>query len=251
MVFGYVLYLGLLAGSLIAVGVGLQSVGDGFRRWREFNALADVPVASLDAVAVGEVAVTGTVVADESPTTVPVGDERCVCYDLAVNDSTDVTPVHEERESVSFSVSDGHGRVRVDPSDFELDLTDDRRESFEFKSYDEVPERATAFHESRDLPDRGMRRDRTVEYAYLRPGDEVYAYGRARPDPERDAAPDEKALVLEGGEAGFLSNRSRAALRRERRFALVKSVVWGATVATVGLAGVLWLSGFAQLFLGA
>lgn len=251
MVFGYALYLGLLVGSGVGVLYGLVLVGDGFREWQELNALVDVPVASLDAVAVGETAVSGTIRPGYGVTTVPVGNEQCVCYDLTVSDSTDVSPVHEERDSVPFFVADGESRIRVDPADFELDLTNDRTKSFAFKSYDDVPERATDFHETRDLPDRGMRRDRTIEYSYLRPGDEVYVYGRVRPDTERETDTDEKAVVLTAGESGFLSNKSRDVLRRERRHALVKSVAAGVVVSTVGLGGVLWLSGFAQLFLGA
>ncbi|MFC4549644.1 MULTISPECIES: hypothetical protein [Halorussus] len=250
MVFGYVVYLGFLvvSGGAVLVGVGL--VRDGFREWREFNALVDVPVASLDAVAVGEAAVAGTIRPRGSPTTVPVGEGYCVCYEVSVSDSTDATAVHEERDHVPCEVDDGDGSIRLDPSDFAFDLTDDRTESFAFKSYDEIPARARDFHETRDLPDRGMRRDRTVEYAYLRPGDEVYAYGRVRPD-EKPTDGDEKAVVLTGGESGFLSNKSREDLRSERRYALGKAATTGVVVSTLGLGGFLWLSGFAQLFLGA
>lgn len=250
MVFAVVLYLGLLLGSLLAVAVGLVMVSEGFERWEEANALLDVPVASLDAVAVGEAAVSGTVRPEGATTTVPVGDERCVVYDLTVEDSTDTLPVYENRESVEFYVTDGEGRIRVDPAEMTFDLGDDRRESFEFKSYDEVPERAKEFHETHDLPDRGMRRDRTFEYEYLAPGDEVHAYGRVAVDDERAVA-DEKAVVLEAGDAGFLSDKPREQLLRERKFALAKSVSLGVTVGTVGLAVFLWMSGIAQLFLGA
>lgn len=250
MVFGYVIYLGLLGGSVLGVAFGLLTVKEGFGRWREFNALVDVPVSSLGAVSVGEAAVSGRIETDETPTTVPVGDERCVCYDLVVDDSTDATAVHEERGGVPFFVTDETGRVRVDPDEFELDFTDDRTESFSFKSYDEIPPRADEFHERRELPERGMRRDRTIEYEYLQPGDDVYAYGRISPDFERGGGTDEKAVVLEAGGTGFLSDKSRNELRRERRYSLVKSVVAGTLVATLGLGGVLWLSGFAQLFLG-
>jgi hypothetical protein len=251
MVFGYLAYLGLLVGSGVASLYGAVLVSEGFRNWREFNALVDVPVASLDAVAVGEAAIRGTVRPNDTPTTVPIGDERCVCYDISVSDSTDASPVHEERDHISFDVSDGDGRVRLDSSEFRLDLTDNRTESFEFKSYDDVPDRASEFHETRDLPERGMRRDRTVEYAYLRPGDEVYAYGQVRPDEDQEVGSDEKAVVITAGKSGILSNKSRADLRRERRYALFKAVATGVVVSTLGLAGVLWLSGFAQLFLGA
>lgn len=251
MVFGYVAYLGLLAGSAGALLYGLVLVSDGFREWREFNAIVDVPVVPLDAISVGEAAVSGTIRPNETTTTVPVGDERCVCYDVSVSDSTDASPVHEERDSISFSVDDGDGHVRLDPSDFEFDLTGDRTESFSFKSYDDIPDRASEFHETRNLPERGMRRDRTIEYGYLRPGDEVYAYGRVEIDSKREATGDEKAVVLTADEMGFLSNKSRADLRDERRYALAKSVVTGVVVSTVGLGGFLWLSGIAQLFLGA
>lgn len=251
MVFGYVAYLGLLVGSTVAVLYGLVLVKDGFREWQEFNALVDVPVVPLDGIAVGETAVRGTIRPNETPTAVPVGDERCVCYDVSVSDSTDVSPVHEERDSVSFSVDDGDGCVRLDPSGFEFDLTGDRTESFSFKSYDDVPERASEFHETRDLPERGMRRDRTIEYSYLRPGDEVYVYGHVRPYTEGETRTGEKEVVLTADESGFLSNKPRDVLRRERRHALLKSAATGVVVSTAGLGGFLWLSGFAQLFLGA
>lgn len=250
MVFAVVVYLALLLGSLVAVGGGITKVLEGFERWEEANALLDVPVASLDAVAVGEAAVSGTVRPSGRPTTVPVGDERCVVYDLTVEDSTDAMPVYENRRSVEFYATDGEGRVRVDPADMSLDLSGDRTESFEFKSYDEVPDRAEPFHGNHDLPDRGMRRDRTFEYEYVAPGDEVYAYGRIAVDDRREATGDEKSVVLEAGDSGFISDKPREQLLSERRFALVKSVSLGVTVGTVGLGAFLLLSGIAQLFLG-
>ena len=251
MVLAVVFYLGMLAGSLLAVGAGALMVQAGFEQWEQANVLQDVPVATSNAVAVGEASVEGTVRAEASPLTVPVGDQRCVVYELTVEDSTDVQPVYENRESVSFTVDDGEGRVRVDPGEMTFDLSDDRRESFEFKSYDEVPERARQFHGEHDLPDRGMRRDRAFEYEYVRPGDEVYAYGQVTLDDQREATADEKAVTLAAGEQGFISDKSRERLLRERRFALAKSVGKGVVVGTVGLAGFLWLSGIAQLFLGA
>lgn len=251
MVFAVVAYLGLLVGSVLAVVGGLLHVRTGFRRWQQANALLDVPVASLDAVAVGEAAVSGTLRTDEPLLSVPVGDERCVLYDLTVEDSTDAEPVYESREWVETYVTDGTGRIRLDPADATLDLGDDRTESFSFRSYDEVPERARHFHRTHDLPDRGLRRDRTIEYGYLRPGDEVYAYGRVRPDDERAPSVDEKGVVLDVDASGLVSDKPRERLLRERRYALGKAVVAGVTVATVGLAALLWLSGVAQLFLGA
>lgn len=251
MVFAVAVYLGLLVGSVLAVLGGLLHVRTGFRRWEQANALLDVPVASLDAVAVGEAAVSGTLRTDERPVSVPVGDERCVLYDLAVEDSTDAEPVYEDREWVETYVTDGTGRIRLDPADATLDLGDDRTESFSFRSYDDVPERARHFHRTTDLPDRGMRRDRTIEYAYLKRGDEVYAYGRVRPDERRTAGADEKGVVLDVDASGLVSDKPREQLLRERRYALGKSVGVGVAAATVGLAAFLWLSGIAQLFLGA
>ncbi|WP_267639683.1 GIDE domain-containing protein [Haloarchaeobius amylolyticus] len=253
MVFGVLLYVGLLVGSFLSVFVGLQYVSDGFQRYREDHAVTDTPISRLDAVALGTVAVSGTVQPLGETVQVPVGDEDCVCYDLTVRDHTTTAWSTEvdERESVPFVVDDGHGRARVDPAAFTLDLTDDRQASFEVKSYDDPPARVAAFAEDRDLPDLGMSKDREFEYEYLAPGDEVYVFGRATIDETRE---DEvaKPIVVEGdvGDA-LLANKVRETLQDERRFSLVKSVAIGVVLSTVGLAAFLWLSGIAQLFLGA
>lgn len=249
MVFAYALYLGLIGGSLLAVLFGLARVGEGFQRWRQATALHDVPIASLDAVSIGEAAIVGRLEGSERDCTVPVADQQCVCYDLDVIDSTDTLPVHEERDAATLFVTTDDGRLRIDPAGFEFDLTDDRTGSLSFKSYDDPPDEAVAFAEEHDLPDQGMRRDREFRYEFLRDGDEVYAYGTVEPDPEREAGADEKAVVLVAGDDGFLSNKSTATLLRERRFTLARSVVVGVVVGTVGLAAFLWLTGIAQLFL--
>lgn len=252
MVFAVLLYVGIIIASFLGVFIGLTYVGDGFTRWREANALADVPVATLDAVAVGEATVSGTLVAPEGATSVPVGEQpTCACYELTVSDSTDVESLEERRESVPAFVDDGDGRVRIDPEGFRLDLTDDRRGSLAVKSYDDPPAAVERYERDREFPDQGMRRDRTYEYEYLAPQDDVFAYGTVAVDRGRETTGDEKGVVLTAGDDGFLSNKSREVLARERRFSLAKNVIVGVTLSTVSLFAFLWLTGIAQLFLGA
>ncbi|WP_439026526.1 GIDE domain-containing protein [Haloarchaeobius sp. DT45] len=253
MVLGVLFYVGVLVGSFVSVFVGLQYVSDGFKRYREDHAVTDTPVSKLDSVALGTVAVSGTVRPLDDSTTVPVGGEDCVCYDLTVRDHTTTawSTEFDERESVPFVVDDGNGHVRVDPAAFTFDLTDDRTESFEVKSYDEPPDLVAEFAEEADLPSLGMSKDRTFEYEYVAPGDEVYVFGRATIDETRE---DEvaKPVAVEGDvRDALLANKSRDTLQDERKFSLVKSVAIGVVLSTAGLAAFLWLSGIAQLFLGA
>ncbi|WP_254767210.1 hypothetical protein [Salinilacihabitans rarus] len=249
-------YLVMLLASVAGVFVGLDAVADGFARYRQAVTIADTPLSTLDAVAVGPAAVSGTVSADGSPLSLPADGRECVAYDLTVADDgygSTRTPL-EERRATAFTLETDLGRVGVSPAAVEgaeFDFTDDRRAERTVASYEEPSERVADFERSRDLPDRGMRYDRTFELAWIEPGDECYAFGRIDADAEFDSGDRKGAVLRDGDVTPFLSDKPPARLLRERRFALGRSVGKGLVLATVSLAAFLWLSGIAQLFLGA
>lgn len=249
-------YLVLVLASVAGVVVGLDAVADGFARYRQAVTVADTPLSTLDAVAVGPAAVSGTVSTDGSPLSLPVDGRDCVAYDLSVVDdgySSTRTPL-EERRATAFALETDLGRIGVSAAAVEaaeFDLTDDRRTELTVASYEEPSERVADFERSRDLPERGMRYDRTFELAWIEPGDDLYAFGRVDADDGFDPDDPKGAVLRDGDDAPFLSDKPPARLLRERRFALGRSVGKGLVLATVSLAAFLWLSGIAQLFLGA
>ena len=265
MILAVFFYLLLLVGSIAGVAVGLSTVARGFSRYREAVTIADTPPSTLDAVAVGPAAVTGTVTVSGagSPLSIPVDGRECVAYDLAVRDEGYVsTRPLEERRATTFTLEAEHGRVEVSPAAIEaaeFDLSADRRTERTVASYERPSDRVSAFERTRDLPERGMRSDRTFELEWIEPGDELYAFGRI----DADAATLEsgsrtptgsgsKGAVLRDGDdvTPFVSDKSPERLLRERRFALGRSVCKGLGLATGSLAVFLWLSGIAPLFLG-
>lgn len=270
MILAVFFYLLLLVGSITGVAVGLSAVARGFSRYREAVTITDTPLSTLDAVAVGPAAVTGTVTvsSDDSPLSMPVDGRECVAYDLSVRDegyASTRRPL-EERRATTFALEAGRGRIEVSPQAIEaaeFDLSADRRTERTVASYERPPDRVAAFERTRDLPERGLQYDRTFELEWIEPGDELYAFGRVDADSaalESDggrtptgSGSKAKGAVLRDGDdvTPFVSDKSPERLLRERRFALGRSVCKGLVLATGSLAVFLWLSGIAPLFLGA
>lgn len=253
MVFAVVFYLGLVVGSLLLLGVGLLTIQDGFRRYEERSVIEDRPVSSLDSIAMGKTALVGTARPDDDPVRVPFGgEERALLYDLTVRDTNKVDEPHvDERVGPPFVVETDDGAVRVDAGEFTLDLTADRRWEREIGSHEDIPPDLAAFADRHDLPDQGFDRDREFAYEYLAPGDEVFVYGRAVPDEDRDTTGKAVLVTAHDFEGGFLSNKDVDTLLAERRRSLLRNVSLGVAESVVGLAAFLWLSGIAQAFLGA
>ncbi|WP_226480693.1 hypothetical protein [Natrinema amylolyticum] len=259
MILAIVIYAALVLGSGALVVVGIGTVRSGFERYEERVAIVDRPRSSLESVAFGETALVGTARPDGGAERVPFGGrERAVCYDVTVEDTNKLEMAHVDERIAPPFVLEGAAddatdvaRIRVDASDLRLDLSADRRWSREVASHEVLEENLASFAEANDLPDQGLERDRTYAYEYLAPGDEVFVYGRAVPDD--DAAADGKAVLVTAQEdgGGVISDKSPETLLAERRRVLVKSVSLGALEGVVGLAGFLWLTGIAQLLLGA
>ena len=254
MVLAVLIYVGLVIGSFVLILVGLVTVSEGFDRYEERTVIRDWPVSSLDAIALGKTAIAGTVQPDGEPVTVPFGGrEEALVYEVTVEDTNKVETAHvDERVAPPFFLETDDGRVRVDASELRLDLSADREWSREVESHEEIPPDLAKFARKRGLPDQGLDRDREFAYEYLAPGDEVFVYGRAIPDDERGSA-DEKAVLVTAheGKSGFVSDKSRETLLDERRRPLAKALCLGVVEAVVGLAAFLWLTGIAQILLGA
>lgn len=253
-VLAVVFYLLLLVGSGALVLVGVDTLLDGFERYREYTVITDWPVASMDAVALGRTAVVGTARSDGRTLTVPFGEQpESLVYHVTVEDTNKVELPHvDERVAEPFVLEGETGEVRVDATDLRLDLSADREWETEVESHEEIPADLENFAAKHAMPDQGLERDRRFAYSYVAPGDRLFVYGRAVPDDERDAVDGKGALVTaHDREGGFLSNKDRQTLLAERRGALLRHFGYGVTEAVVGLAVFLWLSGIAQLLLGA
>jgi hypothetical protein len=252
--FSIVAYLGLVLGSLLVLVLGLVTIREGFEMYEEYTAIEDLPVSSMDAIALGRAAVTGTARPDVETERVPIG-EQCdaLVYDLTVTDTNKTEDPHvDERVGSPFYLADEHGRVRVDPADLTFDLSSDRTWSREVASHESIPPDLETFVREHDLPEQGFDRDRSFEYEYVAPGDELFVYGRAVPGEDRAGTP-EKAVLLTAHDrmGGFLTDKSRETLLGKRQGRHLRKFAVGTVEAVVGLAAFLWLSGIAQLFLGA
>lgn len=253
MVLAFVLYAGLVILSGLGVLWGLGSILMGVERYRENAAIRDTPIAKLDSVAVGPSAVQGTIEPVGRPEKRLCPCDAAVAYELSVTDngSTDSrTPLHHSH-TVPFDIVTDEGAVRVSDDEFEYLVSESREWRCERESYETPDEDLWQFERDWNLNELRKGDERVYEARYLCPGDEVYAYGTAELD-ERRTDSEAKPLVLTDRDGTFfVSDRDPDALLRERRFALAKEFAVGAVASSVSLAAFLWLTGIAQVFLGA
>ncbi|WP_459194207.1 hypothetical protein [Halosimplex sp. J119] len=253
MVLGVVLYAGLVIGSGFGVLWGIGSLLIGFDRYREGTAIRDTPISPLDSIAVGPVAVRGEIEPVGSPETRMYDCPECVAYDLSVRDfGSGDSRTHVDRTRViPFDIATDDGSIRVDDDAFDFLASDEREWKRERESYESPDEDLWHFERSWDIDELRTGDERVYEATYLCPGDEVYAYGTAEIDERRIDDADKPLRLTDRDGTFFVSDREPDALRRERRFALAKEVAVGVVAATVSLTAFLWLTGIAQLFLGA
>jgi len=248
-----VIYLGLLAGSglfVVAGGIGIQ---DGFEKYRERKAIVDRPVGELDSVAMGEVALRGTALAEGECSKVPIGEQPdAILYRITVDDTNKLeSELVEDRHTPRFVLVSDDEEVYVDPGGFTLEIDQEHTWSETIESSDPIPENLKAYVVEHDLPEQGFDRDRQFEYEYLPPGETIYVFGRAVPQEDATGPREKGVLVAAEENHGFISNKPMETLLSERRRAVMKDVAVGIVEAGIGLAVFLWLSGIAQLFLGA
>ncbi|QLH83877.1 hypothetical protein [Halosimplex pelagicum] len=253
MVFGYVAYAGVVLLTGVGVLWGIGSLLVGFDRFEEARAIRTTPVASLDSVAVGPAAIRGEVEPVAGPETDIYGCEAAVAYDLTVTDfenSQSTTPVDRSRVR-TFDVTTDEGSIRVEDAVFDLHVSDERSWTENRESYRTPDEELWRFEREWGLGELSAGEERTYEAEYLCPGDEVYVYGTVEVDDDREGDEGKPLVLTDRDGLAFASDRDPDALLRERRFALAKDGAVGVLVGTVSLAAFLWLTGIAQVFLGA
>lgn len=197
--------LGLVAG----LGLGVVAANRAGRAVRLVRAEAAATGTATD----GTVAVTGTVVADDPPTS-PFFERPAVAWRWRVEvrnrDEVETArrhnwePVETGEDGRAFAVDDGSGPLRVDPADARLDLADER--TAERAPDEPSPGRAS---DVADLSSAGERY-RFVE-SVLAPGAEVTALGTARDGPDGSTL-GEGALVVAGDLSSVVRGYARTAL---------------------------------------
>lgn len=107
----------LLGGSIVGIGGGLLLLVRGFAAYGRAGRVADTATSRVDALAVGEVRVTGRVEPAELTLVSPVQSRTCVYYRARVREHesrTQRTVLADER-AVGFRVRDDTGAIRVFP----------------------------------------------------------------------------------------------------------------------------------------
>lgn len=250
---GVVAYVLLIVVSGAGVLWGIGALLEGMDHYRVSAAVRTTPVAQLDSVAVGPTAVSGRIDPVSSPFSPLHVTEQCVAFDLSVEDiSSGTSRTHvDRRELAPFDIVSETDSIRVRDAEIDLLVSEDRQWERERKSHEPASAPLEAFERAWDVPE--LRSGDTRQYVatYLEPGDMVFAYGTADVADGLDGD-DEKPLVLtDRDDVFFISDRDPDELLRERRFALAREAIVGVTVSTVSLAAFLWLTGIAQVFLGA
>lgn len=253
MVFGYLLWAGIIVGTGLGVLAGIGYLLIGFDRFEEERAIRTTPVASLDSVAVGPTAVQGEIQPVDREIESLYACDSCVAYELDVTDvGSDRSQTRIDRTAVApFDIVTDEGSIRVAESGFDFHVTADRRWKHERKSHQPADAQLRRFERNWELPPLRTGDTRQYSASYLCPGDEVYAYGTADIDDNRSDGSAKPLVLTDRDDLFFVSDRSEAELLRERRFALAKKGILGVCVSVVSLALFLWVTGIAHIFLGA
>jgi hypothetical protein len=249
MIVGIVLWLVLLAASAVALLGGLLQIGEGFDRYAQATAIRDRPVSSLDSFALGNIGVRGTVVPDDPAISQPIGNGVCVAYDLRVFDSalSEGSLVREQRV-VPFFVETDAGRIRVTGDDIDFEMSEERSETRVLESWRDTPDDITAFEHEWGLSRPDMGDERTYEQSTVGVGDTVSVYGQAVQRGTGDA--EDKGAVLSGeGDLFFISDKTPSQLLSDRRYGVARAVAVGTATSTLGLVGVLFLTGAYSILL--
>jgi len=113
--------------TFVGAGFGVFSFFRGFKLLRNKRLIENTPTSKCRSVALGLAEVTGTA---QGELTVPslITEMPCFCSQVRVeryvkrDKNSGWEKVHEENRGIIFHVQDDTGRVRVDPTDAELDI---------------------------------------------------------------------------------------------------------------------------------
>ena len=116
-----------IVAAVVGLGFGVYSFFQGFRLLRNKRIVENTPTSKCRSVAMGLVEVAGQAVGQA---TIPslIGKLPCFCSQVVVEryeksgKNSQWKTVHRELGSISFYVQDETGRVRVDPTEAELDV---------------------------------------------------------------------------------------------------------------------------------
>lgn len=116
-----------IIGAFFGAGFGIYSFFRGFRLLRNKRIVENTPTSKCRSVAMGPVEVAGRAVGEQTVPS-PIGQIPCFCSHLLIErwqrsgKSHKWVKVHEEKIGIPFQIEDETGRVKVDPSEAELDI---------------------------------------------------------------------------------------------------------------------------------
>lgn len=220
--------------STVVFGLGAVGVVVGALRVDEYWAAARTPVVDAAAVGEGRVAVSGSVVAEDTVET-PFAGVSAVYCDYEVEEYADVGDRHQwlrvdsGERSRPFRVRDRTGEVWVDPAG--ADVAVGTPERWRVEGDESPPDRVAAHLADADLDPTDD--DRRFTETFLAPGDPVYVLGRARVD-------DRGRLVVDGsGDHLLLRDGDTRGVPADVRLRVLVGGVGGLLAAAVGYLGML------------
>lgn len=190
---GFVLFYGLFG---LFPGVTVMYLG--FKLMRRRNLVADTPTSKIQSMAMGLVEVTGTARPAGETFRAPFSDEKCLLYTYTVEEYRQQgkhkswVTIDEGKRVAPFRVDDGTGTVLVAPEEAQLEIPRDAR--FEVDGGKEPREAIQRFIEqSEEVDSESANLDlklfkvplgnrRRYSQHLLKPGDDVYVFGKAMSD---------------------------------------------------------------------
>lgn len=246
--------------GVLAVLAGGYVIYRGFRDRTERNLLAETPTEPVGSLSVGLSGVEGEAVPhpDHGTMTSPFSEYTdCLVAEWEVLSSDEGTEhaVASGVDGVPFLVDDGTGQLLVRPEDATVEVDHNRWRGA--RTGDDWPA-VQSFLDRPDTPDpTGDGFQRRYRQFMIRPGDEVYVYGRVEPRDGVDSPDNADNLVLqreadpddEDLEPLFLvSNLSKGELRADRgRLIPLSFLPLGGFLVTAGVAILAWSYGAGPL----
>lgn len=238
-----------LIGVCVAIGVGIVLEGLDRRTIGE-QARREPTSTTRDLTTTDEaVELYGTAEShpDHPPLEAPFSDDECLYRRWAVEEKQPLgersrwRTLDEGADCVPFSLRDEHGAVEVDLEGFDTVFLDAEQEPG-LSSRFGTPAAAKAFveeHVDADATDAGLlSRPRRFEQTLLKPGDEVYVYGKpTRADDEFFDRVVVTGFDDESEHEGVISDYSPRRLRRQR-IAGWLAIGYGAVFTATGTVGV-------------
>ncbi len=239
--------------GLFLFGFGLLLFFGGFKALRRRRVIQALPTSTVRSLAMGLVEVYGDVVVAKETLKTPLQGESCVYYHYTIEEyrrqgkSSRWVTIKQGSRGVTFFLRDKTGKVLVDPTGAEIDLTRDFH--VESRTGSNPPASVISFLKANNMNFEnflGFNKQMRYSESYLTPGDKVYILGTAGKNPDVKAGTAVESvqgiMLQKGGKSEpeyYISDKSEKEVLAAQQWKVVGGLVGGPALIVGGLAVIL------------